>query len=471
MDARIRGFIQRTKRTISFPFKVGRQKSTLLNSSSRHSELHSNHEGPVTPPVLSRPSEDFYGEPKPILEDGRSAGPRLCPSAHNPSEPQHSLENARETFWDGVQYKDSPGRVFVHNDGFGAFFALLLDEDLVVKQREILGYCRKRNHLKRRLANVIIEVTITQGKIDYTKESIEETVNDERSTTLQKDLELEQQKFHSICQKRDALKWDLDILEINLEYLRNQSQTIFEEALRAANMLNDPELDDESITSVQDPTDHDQPSAAISVQSSSTGISMEHTFGLALLEELERKGRRFHFMRDAFNKRNEDLDKDTKEYEEAVQDGTCDLSRSDFDCMGLEMLQARTRDYIDAEIGYEEVKTRARALRLLENDFFQDSNFIDDPDDGYRESFEVATMDRVDEEFIKGWRADIINSQEEMGSLDEQLEADDWEAKTIGISDSISVVDYTRNGARIKRWQDICRLAQEAHAENSADCT
>ncbi|MCJ1262736.1 hypothetical protein MMC22_002606 [Lobaria immixta] len=315
-----------------------------------------------------------------------------------------------------------------------------------------------------------MEVTITEGKISYMKESIEETSNDERPTALEKDLELEQQKLLSVCQKRDVLKWDYDMLVINLEYLRNESQWIFEEALREANMLNLPELDDDSTTSIQDPTEHDQPSAANSVRSSSTGISMDHTFRLALVEEMETKGLVFHIMRDAFNQRNEDLGRETGEYEQAVQDGTCDLPRSDFDRMGVEMLQARTRDYIDAEIAYEEVKTRARALRLLDNEFDQDSNFIDDPEDGYRESFEASTMDRVDKDFIERWRAEIINSQD-MGNLEEQLEADDWEARTIGISDSISLVDYTRNGARIERWQEICRLAREAHGENSADCT
>ena len=315
-----------------------------------------------------------------------------------------------------------------------------------------------------------MEVTITEGKIYYTKESIEQTSNDERTTALEKDLEFEQQKLLSVCQRRDVLKWDYDMLVINLEYLRNQSQRIFEEALREANMLNLPELDDDNTTSIQDPAEHDQPSAANSVRSSSTSISMDHTFRLALIEEMERKGMVFHIMRDAFDERNEDLGKELDEYLQAVQDGTCDLPQSDFDRMGVEMLQARTRDYIDAEIAYEEVKTRARALRLLDNEFDQDSNFIDDPDDGYRESHEAGMMERVDEDFIEGWRAKIINSQD-MGDLDEQLEADDWEARTVGISESISLVDYTRNGARIERWQEICRLAREAHGENSADCT
>ena len=470
MDARIRNFIQKTKRTIGFPFKSERPPTFVLTSSSGHSRSHSSDEGPVKRPVPSRPSEDSYGNSESVLEEERSAGPRLWPSAQDSSEPQQSFESAGENVQDGAQFEDGPSRIILHNDGSAAIYALLLNEDLVENQREILEYCRKRRHLRRKLVAVKIEVRNTEWKINDKKESIAETRSDKSSTASEKDLEHEQQKLLSVCQKRDVLKHDLDILEINLEYLRSQSQRIFKDALSEANMLNLPGLDDDSITSTQDPTEHEQPSAAISVRSSSTGISMEHTFRLALAEEMERKAVLFHFMRHAFDERNEDLGKELDEYLQAVQDGTCDLPQSDFDRMGVEMLQARTRDYIDAEIAYEEVKTRARALRLLDNEFDQDSNFIDDPDDGYRESHEAEMMDRVDEDFIEGWRAKIINSQD-MGNLEEQLEADDWEAKTIGISDSISLVDYTRNGARIERWQEICRLAREAHGQNSADCT
>ena len=219
---------------------------------------------------------------------------------------------------------------------------------------------------------------------------------------------------------------------------------MFEKVLSEANMLNLPDLNDDSITIIQDPTEHDEPSEAISVGSSSSEIRMEHTFRLALVEELERKKRRFHFMRDAFDRRDQDLGKEFEEYEQAVQDGTCDLPRTDFDCMGVEMLQARTRDYIDAEIAYKEVKTRARALELLDNEFNQESNLIDYPDDGYCESFDAGMVATVSVDFIESWKAEIINSQDIESLDEEQLEVDDWEAKTIGFSDSVSRRPYTK---------------------------
>ena len=144
MDACVRDIIQRTKRTIGFPFKFGR-KQTTLPTSTGHSASHSSDEEPVTSSVPSRPSEDSYGESESILEDERSAGPRLWPSAQNSSEsePQPSFENGRDKLQDDVQFQDSPCRIIVHNDGSAAFHALLLNEDLIVKQREIIELCRK----------------------------------------------------------------------------------------------------------------------------------------------------------------------------------------------------------------------------------------------------------------------------------------------------------------------------------------
>ena len=464
MDARIRDFIQRTKRTIGFPFKLGRQKSTLTSSSGcSGSKFHSGRLAESS--VALRRSEDSGGS-VPILEDGTPVRPQLPPIVQDVSEPSQSFENAIEGLQGGVRFTDSPSRIVVHSDGC---YALLLNEGLVEKQRDILKYCRKRTHLKRKLRVVKMEVRDTEGKINDKKESIEETSNDKTLKSLEQDLELDQQKLLSVCQKRDMLQHDLHILEMNLEYLRNQSQELFEEVLCEAGMLNFPEHDDDSIASIQNPVEKDQRSVATSVQSSSTGISMEHTFRLALVEELKRKAEAFYFMRDGFDQRYEDLGKELEEYEQAVQDGTCDLQRSEFDCMGVKMLQARTGDYIDAEIAYEEVKTRARALGLLDNEFDQESNFIDDPDDGYRESFEAGMVATVPVAFIERWKAEIINSQE-MESLDgEQLEADDWEAKTIGFSDSVSLVDCTKNGARIDRWQEICRRTREGEREEDAE--
>lgn len=464
MNARVWDFIRRTKLTVGFPFKFRRQ-TTLLTSSSGRSVSHSSNQKLVTSPVQPRPSEYSAENLGTILEDERSSESRHRPGPQVSSNPPQSFEDARENLQDGVQFKDSPSRIIVHHDGSAAFYALLLDEDLVAKQREILTCCRKRNHLKRKFQAVKIEAMITDGNINYQKKLIEETGNDEKSTAME-DLELEQQKFLSLCQIRDELKWKLDILESNLEYSRNQSQAMFEKVLRAANMLNLSELDDDSIASIQGPTEHDETSAAISVRSSSTGISMEHTFHLALVEEVEKKRMTFHVMLDAFDRRNEDLGKEQEEYEQAVQDGTCDLPQSDFDCMGVEMLQTRTRDYIDAETAYEEVKARARAMGLLDNEFEQESNFIDDEDDGYRESHEATMTAMINEDGIEEWKEQIVNSQD-IENLTEELESDDWEAKSVGISDSISLVDYTRNGARISRWRDICRLA---HVEDSADC-
>lgn len=94
------------------------------------------------------------------LGDKRFA--RLQPKAQDSIEPPQFFEDAIENLQDGVQFKDSPSRIIVHSDGPTAFYALLLNEDLVKKQRKILEYCQKRSRLKRKLGAVKMEVVITR---------------------------------------------------------------------------------------------------------------------------------------------------------------------------------------------------------------------------------------------------------------------------------------------------------------------
>ncbi|MCJ1463785.1 hypothetical protein MMC07_002394 [Pseudocyphellaria aurata] len=462
MDPRISNLIQKAKRIIGFPFKAGRQQTTLLNSSSGRPGSHASDEKLVTFSAQPRPSEPSAGKSKSTLEYERPVGPQ--PSTHHPSEPPQSVDAAKENLRDCVQFNDSPSRMIVHHDGSAAYHALLLGKNLVVKQSDIQGYCRTRNSLNRKLEAIDTKVETIERNIYCAKELIKETSNDRKSNALAKALELEQQKLSSICQKRDNLEENLDILEMNLAFVKNESQGIIENALREANMLL-PEPDDDSISSIQDPTEHEQVSTALSVRSSSTDISMEHTFRLALVDEMEEKRERFHMMKDAFDRRGLDAENDRVEYEQACQDGACDLPHSEFDRLALKILRDRTRDYIYAEWAYDEVKARARALGLLDdNEFEQESNFIDHPNDGYRESHDAAMTATIDVDSIEEWKAQIITSQDTQ-TFDENLEADDWEAKPIGFSDSISLVDYSRNRGRIVRWQEFCRLTRKGLAD------
>lgn len=154
------------KRTVGFFSKFGRQKTRLLTSSSGRSASHSSDERLVTSLFQRRSSETSAEESGSTLEDRRS--------------PQ-SFEDAIVNLQEGVQFKDSPSRIIVHNDGSAAFYALLLNEDLVIKQRKILEYCHKRSQLKRKLGAVKMEVMITEGNLNYTKEFIEGTSNNKRS--------------------------------------------------------------------------------------------------------------------------------------------------------------------------------------------------------------------------------------------------------------------------------------------------
>lgn len=63
---------------------------------------------------------------------------------------------------------------------------------------------------------------------------------------------------------------------------------------------------------------------------------------------------------------------------------------------------------------------------------------------------------------VRKWLSKVPEGGE-TGSVGDyaQLEADEWDAEEVGISDSVSLVAEGRQRSRIDRWQDAC-LAEKS---------
>jgi hypothetical protein len=126
-----------------------------------------------------------------------------------------------------------------------------------------------------------------------------------------------------------------------------------------------------------------------------------------------------------------------------VEDGTNSASKSEFDrAMLLDSREATTM-LIQAEEELEQARDYARELGLTLSSYDQESCFVDYLDDGYRESLENEWVAHVDRGRIERWMA----SEDEKP---EDIECDDWDSKTVDISDSVSAVaDSPKSRRRI----------------------
>ncbi|TGO41220.1 hypothetical protein BHYA_0025g00720 [Botrytis hyacinthi] len=138
------------------------------------------------------------------------------------------------------------------------------------------------------------------------------------------------------------------------------------------------------------------------------------------------------------------------EYARAVKNGTMEPARSFFDLTLLQEHQGVIEGVIEAENDYEKARRRVRVLDVVLSDIYQSSGFADCPDDGYRISMEEAMVGDVN----RGWILDWMESND--GSVEYQVDEDKWEAKSIGLDDSVSVVAKGRERKRIDRWGEMC---------------
>lgn len=138
------------------------------------------------------------------------------------------------------------------------------------------------------------------------------------------------------------------------------------------------------------------------------------------------------------------------EYARAVKNGTMEPARSFFDLTLLQEHQGVIEGVIEAENDYEKARRRVRVLDVVLSDVYQSSGFANCPDDGYRISMEEAMVGDVDREWILDWM------ERNDDSVEYQVDESKWEAKSIGLGDSVSVVAKGRERKRIDRWEEMC---------------
>lgn len=157
-----------------------------------------------------------------------------------------------------------------------------------------------------------------------------------------------------------------------------------------------------------------------------------------------------------------------REYEANVQaadrgEDTTDESPEAFDVRWVVRFRNLTRALMEAEAVYADVKRQAFeagvSLPFVDNE----SVFEGVGDNtGYTISKEQELAASVPSPTVRKWLSNMPEGGE-TGSVGEeaQLEADEWDAEEVGISDSVSLVAEGRQRSRIDRWQDAC-LAEKS---------
>jgi hypothetical protein len=141
---------------------------------------------------------------------------------------------------------------------------------------------------------------------------------------------------------------------------------------------------------------------------------------------------------------------------------TTDATPDDFDVRWVVRYGELTRDLINAEAAYAEIKRSAFEAGVPLP--FEDNETVceameEDDGVGYTISKEQELVASVPSPTVRRW-LDKVPEGVEVGSPSfgdgGRSQSDEWEAEEVGISDSVSLVAEGRERARIDRWRKAC---------------
>ena len=168
--------------------------------------------------------------------------------------------------------------------------------------------------------------------------------------------------------------------------------------------------------------------------------------------------RRLQEARYAFDHREAERARELYANQVAAERGepTTDASPDDFDARWLRKIQELTRDLVDASVAFGEAKAAVReaGIDIALDD--QTSGFADDADDGYRMSFEQEQITSVPSPRVRNWLSAVPENA--AADLEDATEVDQWDAKEVDISDSVSLVAEGSNRTKIDKWRKVCGL-------------
>ena len=329
-------------------------------------------------------------------------------------------------------------------------------------EQRITEYMSRINSTAERLRQVVGEATDINDQLQELPEDFQDDIE-----LVQAVLRL-QQELMDLTQLKENLDSDVqymenavDNIQKDIQQAKNQLFVDMKDSLDAGCLL-EPFVEE---LQVQDPIVLDEAILDAPQQSptpSEVGLYTLEVARQTAVEEVTEKiiqvqdsQRRFDDLPNIYN----------KEYDAYIADielGLVNASKSEFDAVMLLDSRDATAKLIQAEEQLEQARIHAMELGLTLDAFDQESCFQDCADDGYRESLENLWIAHVDRRRIERW----MNQEDD---TPESADFDEWDSKTVDISDSVSAIaDTFKSRKRIDRWRAMCE-AVDVEVEMNVD--
>ena len=356
---------------------------------------------------------------------------------HRPEKPAFDgPKSSQETHVSGDDEKlQKPSKVRANHR------TIEITDEMVEKMQIIVDSTQELTHHQSQYD--AIERNITQLEISRARvmDELAQAQNAGNEQSLQQDIDQVEGSLNELYQQRDALGPRLKIFRANVTFGQSDFQSLFQGIFTAKGLLNVPKPDVENVAIAGEATDgmanHEDP---LPSQDRSTNPDIH--------DKLAESWKEFANAQELFDNTSAKYTADEAAYADCIANGEDDTPRSEFDRMFVRYRMAVTRNLIEAEKAYDDQLAKAEAQGLVMSDCDNPSEYgssmgYSSPED------EIERAGVRDYSSVNSWMdglpcsalaVSVATSNIVTELLEPETDVDDWECRTIDMSDSISIV-------------------------------
>lgn len=370
---------------------------------------------------------------------------RTASEVHDPKK-----ENGSEAR--SIQYTDGQDRAITVNDGAKVCIAFLLTKETVLRLAEIARKSKNIKEISQTYQKASQDVSFGQGFLGYFPTMLEDATTQEEYDQLNRDLERRKPEILRDIERKEYLESELQSQNESLAYTRDLAEGTFEQILLAAQLL--PEGHEEYAKNMgEESSDMDGSTIPRTPKEEQSFVDEYHSEDLDPIEELDLARQLVFELQDRFDHQREWQEQKIVEYRQMEQQGLVDFPESELDLLNVQQRAETTRALIEAEEAFEQARTRARNLGLLQNEPDQESGFIDSTDDGSSVCEDLsAHVSSLNSTSVQAWVSRVAEARDEDWV---EPDVDEWDSRSVSMSDSVSVVADGQWRKRIDRWNYV----------------
>ena len=384
-----------------------------------------------------------------------------------------SDENAKNEELQQPQFTEGPSRFVTAKHGSKDCVALLVSEGFLAKLCDLFQENRDISALEGPLYHANMDSKNIERSVKQAQESLETAESGEKAEEYQAFIEQRTSELLKINHWKDELEKERSLVEGKLELSRSHTQWVLETAMKEADYLGpqkplpaillrhrEVELAEERVEAPEYETLVQSPALSVASSHEEVEVSEDELQRRAAYDEFIDRSQHLDTIKADFDDQRDTYRENLAMFEQKVEAGTNNMSRSAFDRRSVQYGQQLTRALIDAEEAFEEAREHALALGAISSNYGQDFYYGAEYEESWPENKIVEYNASQDWSFVEGWMDGIPDSSIQADD-DDPMEIDDWDAEEVDVNDSISMIDCDDYRQEIDRYRRICARLED----------